>query len=196
MKELYSPKIEQLFKKRTSEQKIAEVLYKNSYAEFTLSEISKLSRVSKSQSSYIIREMEEWGFIVLKKLGEKSWRIRANNEGFGFRKRKIAYNINLIFSTNLIEYLSEKFGNPKSITLFGSFRQGEDGKDSDIDIAIEVLKEKEFEIIELKELAPLEKFFGKKIRIHLFNRKIIKRDLFSNILNGIVLHGFLEVENG
>ena len=195
MKELYGPKIEQLFKKRTSEQKIAEVLYKNPYMEFTLSEISQISGVSKSQSSSIIREIGKENFIVLKELGKKSWRIRANNESFDFRKRKIAYNINLIFSTNLIEYLGEKFGNPKSITLFGSFRLGEDGKESDIDIAVEIAQKKGLEIIELKELAPLEKFFGRKIRIHVFNRKMAEKNLFSNILNGIVLSGFLEAEN-
>jgi len=195
MKELYGPKIEQLFKKRTSEQKIAEVFYKNPYIEFTLSEISQISGVSKSQSSSIIREIGKENFIVLKELGKKSWRIRANNESFDFRKRKIAYNINLIFSTNLIEYLGEKFGNPKSITLFGSFRLGEDGKESDIDIAVEIAQKKGLEIIELKELAPLEKFFGRKIRIHVFNRKMAEKNLFSNILNGIVLSGFLEAEN-
>ena len=195
MKELYGPKIEQLFKKRTSEQKIAEVLYKNPYMEFTLSEISQISGVSKSQSSSIIREIGKENFIVLKELGKKSWRIRANNESFDFRKRKIAYNINLIFSTNLIEYLGEKFENPKSITLFGSFRLGEDGKESDIDIAVEIAQKKGLEIIELKELAPLEKFFGRKIRIHVFNRKMAEKNLFSNILNGIVLSGFLEAEN-
>ena len=195
MKELYSPKIEQLFKKRTSEQKIAEVFYKNPYTEFTLSEISKVSGVSKSQSSSIIREIGKENFLVLKELGKKSWRIRADNESFDFRKRKIAYNLNLLFSTNLVEYLAEKFGNPKSITLFGSFRWGEDGKDSDTDIAVEVMRKKELEIIELKELAPLEKFFGRKIRIHVFNRKMAEKNLFSNILNGIVLSGFLEAEN-
>ncbi len=195
MKELHSPKIEQMFKKRTSEQKIAEVFYKSPYSEFTLSEISKASGVSKSQASNIIREMCKGSFVVLKELGKKSWRIRANNESLEFRKRKIAYNLGLVFSTNLTEYFAEKFGNPKSITLFGSFRWGEDGKDSDIDIAVEVIGKKELEVIELKELAPLEKFFGRKIRIHIFNRKLIQRNLFSNILNGIVLKGFLEAES-
>ena len=92
------------------------------------------------------------------------------------------------------------------IIIFVSFRWGEDGRDSDIDIAVEILKNKEIEIISLKKLAKrlkdpefskrverFEKDVERNVQIHIFNKKRINTNLFNNIANGIVLGGFLEV---
>lgn len=193
MERLESIKIEQLFVKKTSEQKVMGLFYRNPYREFTMTGVSALAGVSKSQASSIIRKLSAEGLVVLEELGKKSWRIRANNENFAFRKKKIAHNLDLIYSSNIVEFLNEHYKNPKAIVLFGSFRWGEDGKGSDIDIAAEILKEKELEINGFKEFKPFEKALERKIRIHVFNRKHIDNNLFANIANGIVLYGFLEV---
>lgn len=193
MEKPISSKKEQLFKKMTSEQKIAGILYKHPYKEFTLSDIAKQAGVSKSRTSTILSRMAKHGFIVLEKLGSKLWRIRANNESFEFRKRKIIYNLNLIYSSRIIEFLNEYFQNPKSIILFGSFRSGEDGEDSDIDIAVETIGDRGLEVKTFKEFEELENLLERKIKVHVFSRKGIDKNLFANIANGIVLYGFLEV---
>jgi predicted nucleotidyltransferase len=193
MKKPISSKKEQLFKKMTSEQKIAEILYKHPYKEFTLSGIAKEAGVSKSRTSTILTRMVKHGFIILEKLGSKLWRIRANNESFEFRKRKIVYNLNAVYSSGIVEFLNEYFQNPKSIILFGSFRSGEDGEGSDIDIAVETVGEKKLEVKTFKEFRKLENLLGRKIKVHIFGRKGIDKNLFANIANGIVLYGFLEV---
>jgi len=194
MKELNSSKIKQLFKNKTTEQKIAEVFFRYPYREFTLSEIAKLAKVSKSRASSILNAMSQNNFIILERLGKKFWRIRANIENFEFKKRKIVYNLETIYSSGIVEFLEEHFKNPKAIILFGSFREGEDGTDSDIDIAVEILENKKFKIMRFKEFENIEKSLGRKIKIHVFNRKNIDDNVFVNIANGIVLYGFLEVK--
>ena len=77
--------------------------------------------------------------------------------------------------------------------LFGTFRWGMDISTSDIDIAIEDETIKNYEIISLRELTEIENILGKKIQIHLFNKGLIDNNLYNNIINGIVLSGFLEI---
>ena len=104
------------------------------------------------------------------------------------------YNLNFIFQSGLVEFLLDYFNNPKSIILFGSFRNGEDLSTSDMDIAIESDEEKEYKAVRLRELENFENAIQRKIHIHLFNRKNIDPQVFNNIANGIKLFGFLEVK--
>lgn len=76
---------------------------------------------------------------------------------------------------------------PDAIVLFGSFSRGEDVKESDIDLFM-VAKEKQLDI------AKFEKYLDKQINIiweENFNR--LSKELRNNIINGIVLHGYLKV---
>ncbi len=94
----------------------------------------------------------------------------------------------------MVEFLNDYFKNPKAIVLFGSFRRGEDVSTSDTDIAIEKDEENDYTITGLRELADFEKTIGRRIQIHLFNKKNTDLHVFNNIANGIVLAGFLEVK--
>src|SRR3989344_5887329 len=53
----------------------------------------------------------------------------------------------------------------------------------------------EYNTINLKELSVFEEYIHRNIQIHLFNRENINSNLFSNLVNGIILYGFLEVNN-
>ena len=102
--------------------------------------------------------------------------------------------MNFVYRSGLVEFLIDYFKNPKAIVLFGSFRKGEDLSNSDMDIAIETDEDKEYEVTGLRELLEFEKILGRKIQLHLFNRKKIDISVFNNIANGIILWGFLEVK--
>ena len=70
--------------------------------------------------------------------------------------------------------------------LFGSFQRGEDVEDSDIDLFVEACK------MDL-DLNSYEKKLNRKIQIHF--RKCfgkLPEELKNNIINGIVLYGYLE----
>ena len=177
----------------TAKDKIAEILFKYPEKEFSLSDLSREARVAKANIGNILNEFQEAGLITIEKL-TKIWRIKANQTNLLFIRSKIVYNLGFVYRSGLVEFLVEHFKNPKAISLFGSFRKGEDLSDSDIDIAIESSEVKDYKIIGLKELAEFEKIIGRKIQIHIFNRESIDNNLFNNIANGILLWGFLEVK--
>ncbi len=179
----------------TARNRILEMLFRFPDKEFSLSELAKEAGVAKANIGKILDEFLEIGLIEITKL-TKIWRIKANQTNWHFIRSKIVYNLNSIYRSGIVEFLSEAFNNPKSIILFGSFRKGEDISGSDIDIAIESDDFAEYEIIRLvnSELVEFEKEIERTIRIHKFNRKNVDINVFNNIANGIVLLGFLEVK--
>lgn len=177
----------------TAKNKIVEVLFKYPEKEFSLSDLAGEAGVAKANIGRILEEFREAGLINIEKLS-KIWRIKANQTNYMYVNSKIIHNLNFVYKSGLVEFLIEFFKNPKAIVLFGSFRKGEDLSNSDIDIAIESDDAKEYQVMGLRELAEFEQMAGRKIQIHLFNRKNVDIGVFNNIANGILLWGFLEVK--
>jgi predicted nucleotidyltransferase len=101
---------------------------------------------------------------------------------------KIWLIIDEIINSGLIKYLDEIFEIP-TIILFGSARKGNLNSNSDIDICI--ISEKKTEI----DLKKFEKIIGREIQPFIFTKKEFKKlekELLNNIINGIVLTGFIE----
>ncbi|MEM4263645.1 MAG: nucleotidyltransferase domain-containing protein [Candidatus Woesearchaeota archaeon] len=176
----------------TAKGKVLEVLFKYPEKEFSLSDLAKIAGVAKANIGSILYNFQKAGLILIEKLSN-IWRIRANQTNLRFIRGKILYNLSSIYNSGLVEFLADYYKNPKAIVLFGSFRKGEDLSSSDIDIAIESDEAKEYHTLSLRELSSFENLVGRKIQIHLFNRKNIDVGVFKNIANGIVLWGFLEV---
>ena len=109
----------------------------------------------------------------------------ARRDAKVFRREKMIYNITSILESGLVEYLEEKL-TPKTIVLFGSYRRGEDIEGSDIDLFVECKEES-------VNLAKFEDRLGRKIELH-FNNDFAtySKELRNNMINGIVLSGFLE----
>jgi len=179
--------------KETARNRILEVLFKFPEKEFSLSDLAREASMAKANIGKILEEFEGLRIIQITKLS-KIWRIKANQSSWSFIRSKIVYNLNFVYQSGLVEFLVDYFNNPKAIVLFGSFRKGDDISNSDIDIAIEKDEIKDYKVCELEELNEFEKKIGKKIQIHLFNRKKVDINVFNNIANGIVLDGFLEVK--
>jgi len=154
--------------------------------------LAKEAGVAKANIGSMLKILYKAEFIEITKLN-KIWRIKAKQNSWNFIKAKIVRNIHLIYQSNIVEFLNDYYRNPKAIVLFGSFRKGEDMTGSDIDIAIETDEVQNYKILNLKELADFENILGRKIQIHIFNRKDVDINVFNNIANGIVLGGFLEV---
>ena len=176
-----------------AKEKIAEILFRYPEKEFSLSDLAREAGVAKANIGKILRYFKEMGLINIEELS-KIWRIKANQGNWLYIRSKIIYNLNFVYKSGLVEFLVDYLKNPKAIVLFGSFRKGEDLSKSDIDIAIESEEIKEYEIIGLREFSEFEKIIGRRIQIHLFNKKDIDLNLFNNIVNGILLWGFLEVK--
>ncbi len=177
----------------TAMQKVLQVFFRFPDKEFSLSDVARVAGVAKANMGIILKKLYEADLIEITKLA-KMWRIKANQRSWHFIRSKIVYNLNFVYQSGITEFLNDYFKNPKAVILFGSFRKGEDITGSDIDIAIETDEAVEYKTINLRELAESEKMIGRKIQIHLFNRKNTDINVFNNIANGIVLSGFLEVK--
>ena len=152
---------------------------------FRLRETARLTKISPPSVINYLREFEKEGLIrKQKKRGVPLYTALRDNANFILYKK-----ISIIFELNksgLIDYIWDKLS-PEAIILYGSFAKGESIEDSDIDIFI-LGKE---ENIEFKDF---EKKLNRKIHL-LFKEslKIMSKELKNNILNGIILKGYITV---
>lgn len=160
--------------------------------EMSLNDLSRELEISKTTANRIVTQLVNEGFLEKKVLG-KTWRISCNQNHYYFRTRKIGYNLIMIYESGILEEIHKRIPSPRATILFGSYRKGDDTEESDIDIAVEVLDDEDVRIFELGEVPQLGYRKNVRVNLHVFSRNKIDLNLFSNIANGIVLEGFLEV---
>ncbi len=159
--------------------------------EFSLNELCKDLDISKKSTNEIISQLEKEGFIHKEIVG-KLWRIRANPKHIYFITKKIPQNLMHIYESGIIDWINNNIPNAKAIILFGSYRWGEDIEESDLDIAVEILGN-EPPVMQNLNLEKLGYKKNVKINLFIFSRNYVDLNVFSNIANGIILQGFLEV---
>ena len=135
-----------------------------------------------------LSQLIKYGLIkeeVQKKGGRKFPVYKAKHESPIFRRYKLIFNLTSLFESGLVDFLEKKL-TPNSIVVFGSYRRGEDVEESDIDLFIETIEDQ-------LDLSLFEKKLKRKIQLH-FKKDftLYPRELKNNIINGIVIHGFLE----
>lgn len=124
--------------------------------------------------------------IVKKEAYGAAFLWKANTEGAKYMLFKKISNLEKISLSRLIEKIASKTS-PNAIVLFGSYSRGEDTEESDIDIFVQS-REKSI------ELKIYEKKLQRKINIT-FEPAIqnLSKEFLNNLINGIVLYGYLEV---
>ena len=150
---------------------------------YQIRELSREIKLAHTSVRIHLKELEKKNLIKKEKVGVyNAYKANFDDENFRFYK-KIVNMVNLKES-GIIKELENKT-TPNAIILFGSYAKGEDIETSDIDIFI-IAKEKN---IDLKKY---EKELNRKIQL-LFSEDINKlpKELQNNILNGIILSGFL-----
>lgn len=161
-------------------------------SEIGLNELASQVKISKTNATRIVHRLENEGFLLKEVIG-KSWRIKCNKKHLYNQTKKLSFNLQLIYESGIIEKIHKKIPNLQAIILFGSYRKGDDNEKSDIDLAVNMIGNHELRI---EELGVIEKFGYRKsvvINLHIFTNKKINKNLFSNIVNGIVLEGILEI---
>lgn len=160
--------------------------------EIGLNDLSEALEISKTTAKRIVLQLVEEGFLKREVLG-KIWRISCNQNHPYNHTIKRGYNLIMIYNSSILEEIHKSIQNSRSITLFGSYRWGDDDEKSDIDIAIEILGNIKLKVIELGILPEFGYRKNVLVNLHIFSRNNIDLNLFSNIANGIVVEGFLEV---
>ena len=169
-------------------QLVAEVFFRFSTKEHTLKDVSNRIKIAHTSVRQNLRNLVKIGLIQqrIEKRGKRMFPLyKADRNNKSFIQCKKIYNLQLMMESGMIPYVEEKLM-PKCIVMFGSFQRGEDAEESDIDLFVESKQEE----IELKQF---EKKLGRKIEIH-FKEHFTSypKELKNNIINGTVLHGFLE----
>ena len=150
-------------------------------------EISRKVKIAPTSVKKYLNELEKEGFITKTKhriYGYPIYSANRDAEEFKFYK-KIDMWISIKMS-GMLDYLHKECM-PDAIILFGSAARGEDIKDSDVDLFLLCKKRK-------LDLQKFESELKRKINIFFaedFNE--LSAELKNNILNGIVLKGYLKV---
>ena len=159
--------------------------------EVSLNDLTKLVNISKTTANTVINQLHDEGFLKITILG-KLWRISCIQQHSFNTTRKIPYHLELIYSSGVIDAVLQNINNPRAIVLFGSYRKGDDTDGSDLDIAVETFDNEDVGIFELGTLPQLGYRKNVKVNLLKFSRNKLDINLFANIVNGIVLYGFLE----
>lgn len=202
MKKTRVSKIKQYFYAGKVQARILDAVFTAPDVQYSLTGLAAAAGVSKSTASRAVHGLLEEGVVELLDLGVV-WRVKANATSAQYKGRKIVRNLSVICQSGIVDAINKAFGQPRAIVLYGSFRKGEDGIGSDVDIAVEadsVGQTSEIWLGEMLEgdgkegLAALEETLRRKFMVTLFDRENVDVNLFNGIANGIVLSGFLEVK--
>jgi len=168
------------------EQKIFALLCLRAGEKLSQREIAKLLKVSPTAVSNSIKKLRENDLIKVEKTKTINF-ISFNRDGQRAVEMKRVENLKNLYTYGLSDYLEEELAGA-TIILFGSYSIGEDTNTSDIDIAVIERKNK------MLDIEKFEKILNRKININFYNSwKDIHKHLKNNILNGITLHGSVEL---
>lgn len=154
-----------------------------------LMEISQKSNLAHTSVKQHLKQLVKENLIQesYEKKGRRIFPIYQSNLNHPYyKKMKKIHGLFKLEESGLIDFLQDQLM-PDGIILFGSYSRSEDTEESDIDLFIESKEEK----LDLKKF---EKKLNRKIQLH-FKEKFsdYPSELKNNIINGIVLRGYLEV---
>ena len=151
---------------------------------FHIREISRKTGLHPNTVLKEVRLLEKEGLLTVKNAGNLK-QVKATREELFIRIKRIDNLKNVVFS-GVLDMLYRQYGAPDAIVLFGSYSRGEDTSTSDIDIA--VITNKEFQ----PDLSRFEKFLHRKIQAHEIRLGKVGKGFRTNLINGIVLSGYLD----
>lgn len=178
--------MDEMFKNKSY--KILELFIRFPIKEFSVRGVARHLNLSHATVLKYINNLERSGFI--KKKEETLYpTYYANTESPKYKFHKKNWLVSQINESGLVDHL-QKEALPTSIILFGSGAKATFTEESDIDIFVEA---KETELA----LGKYEKKINMKINI-LFEPNIndLSKELRNNIINGIVLYGFIRINRG
>lgn len=118
----------------------------NPTREFYVKGIAKELNLSAGICSKTLRELLELGLLEKHLTGQAHYYRLSNNYVTKALKRFLG--ISVIYDSDIVNKIIEKFENPTTIALYGSFANGDFIEDSDVDILVLSQKRKQPELQE------------------------------------------------
>lgn len=166
---------------------ILRFLFIKSGESFNQRAIARALGVSPTAISKALEELEKDNLVSVEKKNTNHLSIELNRRNQDTFWMKRAENLRLLHECRLVEYLTEQFPGG-TVILFGSYAFGEDTAGSDIDIAVVGCKEKKL------DLSKFDRLLERTIVVQYYDELArIDKNLGSNILNGITLHGTVDI---
>ncbi|MBS3124961.1 nucleotidyltransferase domain-containing protein [Candidatus Woesearchaeota archaeon] len=168
-----------------NEYRVLRLFFEQPTEEFQLRQISRLAQIAPPSTKKYLKELEKEGLINKSK--KKPYpTYSANRDAQLFRNLKKWFLVIELTTNGFVEHIVDCCG-PDAIILFGSASRGEDIENSDIDLAI-ISVETELNVNKY------EKALRRKISpLFISNFGKLGNELKNNIVNGIILHGYLKV---
>ncbi len=170
-----------------NKEKIIKTLFEKPEYHFHIRELARATKLHPNTVIKITDELAKEEIIIKKQyksLVEVFCRLDSNN----YKRKKQLFNIAAIQESGLIDKLIDFYNHPQAIVLFGSFFRGEDWSDGDVDLAVVNSSEK------VPPLSEYEKKLKRKIHLLAFEYKDISEEFYNNLINGLVLYGFIKDE--
>lgn len=148
-----------------------------------------LARMMKWGPGRVERNIERYvkDGVIIKEQTNLINRYKANTDSGPFKSLKILHTLDILFEAS--DEIEKQLLYPEAIILFGSASKGEDTEKSDIDLLV-IGTEKNL------DLAALERKLNRKTNVMFLPPKEVakaKKEFLNNIINGIVLRGYLKV---
>jgi len=170
------------------QQEILRVLFVTLGEVLTMRKIAQILKVSAPAVAKALPLLAEKEYVKLAQDKEtKRWSVELNRDNPRAIQLKRTDNLRQMYESGLADMLIREFAGG-TIILFGSFSQGEDTVNSDIDIGVVGRKKKDVDVESFSSLLEREiniQFYDSFEKIH--------KHLRENLCNGIVLAGGVEL---
>ncbi|HIH32048.1 TPA: hypothetical protein HA235_05045 [Candidatus Woesearchaeota archaeon] len=172
----------------TLQNEILRLMFINAGNPLNAHTIAQFLKVSQPAISKALPLLEKESLVTINKdMRSKRLSIELNTENHQILWLKRTDNLKQIYESGLLQFFYDKLPQA-TIILFGSYANGEDTIQSDIDLAAIGTKYKEF------DLRKFEQMLERKIIINNYESfEKIDKHLKNNILNGIILKGAVEL---
>ena len=165
--------------------KVMKLFFDNTERKFHIREIARQTNLSAPGVLKILKKLKKENLLISEKENVvENVRITKSEKFFLLKK---CYNFLSLYESGLTDFLKDKYEEPEAIVVFGSYSNGEDTSQSDIDVAIVTKKSVEL------DLKKFEKILKKKINILEIEIGGSEKEFLNNLANGTVIYGFLKV---
>ena len=133
-----------------------------------------------------LESLESEGLVTKREESKMTFYSANRNDG-EFKRRKRLRNLRQLYETGMVETLEHQL-RPDALVLFGSYLEGNDRSDSDIDIA--VVNGRTADV----DLSEFEESLGRTLQlVAIDDARDEKQDFRNTLANGFVLSGHLTV---
>ncbi len=172
---------------KDNRQKLVTVLFSKPEYHFHIRELAREAKLHPNTVITITNQLQKETIIIKKKF-KHLVEVYCNTDSTHYKRQKQLFNLAQVQESGLLDELVQFYHHPKAIILFGSYSRGEDLSGSDIDLAVVAsLKDK-------PDLSAFEKKLHRNIHLLPLEYKDISLEFYNNLINGIVLYGYLKDE--